>query len=88
MARLKLLHGDDDRGVILARHALPDEVAGDLEPPLQDFDLLAALARSHGHGRDGRPAALRHDRLVALDRGLGRLDIAGGERRRAERLDW
>ncbi len=85
MARLKLLHGDDDSGVILARHALADEVARDLEPPLQDFDLLAALARLHGHGRDGRPAALRDDRLVSLDCGLGRLDIARGERRRSER---
>ena len=88
MARLKLLHGDDDGGVVFARDALAKEVAGDLKPPLQDFDLLPALAGPHHFCRDCRPTALGHDRLVSPDGGLGRLDVARGKRGQSQAPDW
>ena len=62
MARLELLHRRDDGGIILARHAAADEVAGNFETALQGCDFLPALAGLHRRGRHHRPAALRHDR--------------------------
>src|SRR4029077_10217184 len=61
------------------------EVTADPKTPMQDLDRLAMGARLHGVGRNGWPAAIRHDALVVLDRGLGCLDVARRERRRAKR---
>ena len=85
VARLKLAHGLGHGLVVLAGDALPDEVAADLKTPMKDLDGLAGRAGTHGIGRHSRPAAIRHDGLVMLDRGLGRFDIARRQRRRAER---
>src|SRR5262249_53677484 len=52
---------------------------------MQDLDRLPGGAWAHGVGWNRRPAALCHDGLVALDGGLGRLDVTRRQRRHAER---
>ena len=46
MTRLELLHGDDDRGIVFARNALADEIAGHFESPLQDCRLPGRADRA------------------------------------------
>ena len=85
MARLEFAHGLGQSLIVFIGDALPGEIAADLKPPMQDLNRLSVGAGLHGVGRNRWPAAIRHDALVALNRGLGRLDVARGERRRAER---
>ncbi len=81
VARLEFLYRRNDPGVIFAGNTLTNEVPGNLEPPLQDFDLLTARAGLHDFGRDRGPTALGDDGLIAANRGLGRFDIPGRKRR-------
>ena len=85
VAGLKLLHRCDERGVVLLGYAHADEVAADLEPPMQRHDFGPGAAGVHRRGRNHRPAAVRHDGAVFRDRRLGRGDIGFSERWRAER---
>ena len=85
MPQLEAFHRSHDRGVVLIGHAHADEVAADFQPLMQRHDFGATRARLHRHRRHGRPAALRNDALVFLDRGLRRRDVAGRERGRAKR---
>ena len=75
MAGLEFPSRPPPRRLVLALHAVADEIAGISRTALQGLDFLPALAGLHRRGRHRRPAALPHDRLVTLDRGLGGRDV-------------